>query len=540
MGAAPELVDHTLVVHLYSARDEPAYARLREFWKTCADGLGMTSPIGPLMLPREPPADQAELHTLIGRLGLAAQQTPDLDNQLILRRHDDVLCVSAALASSEPATWAELDRRWSAIAPPVKSWHLGETRLYQATVLGANDTGPDALDDLDTGPRAPDAASVYADSPAEEPSLGGGVLVGGHTMVWEVLDGRPEPRLRRIVAVTRQSFRAATDEWLWTRGDATFPPFAIYLRYAAEVRHLGIALDQGRWKDAVDSAHDLLEQTRPRLAEETAENLLRARHELARMLTGPGGLTDTADDLYEARRVIRRAAENMRSPVLTGFEHPHDWLGQEPTPRDDRSAAEAAQYFGLFATDRELAERLSDRFEDEMRRLEATRERAREVLTELAQSAATRLQQRREDLQRDEESSREGQQKLNLLQTAVIGAVLMVLAAIQSFGYQVRIPLSLMPAVIALLGSVALLLATLTLGNTRGKEGAVDKESAYLRVAVRVAAGLTGAAGGWVVSTLIHRLTTGFPAPVWLSLACAVPSFLAAFVIHRRVTRTKP
>ena len=96
-----------------------------------------------------------------------------------------------------------------------------------------------------------------------------------------------------------------------------------------------------------------------------------------------------------------------------------------------------------------------------------------------------RLQQRQED-------ARERQERFNLLQTAIISAVVLGLTAVQALGYQLPLPGPLKPPVIAALGAIALLLATIVVRLALSSGRRLLAWPSYM------AAGLTFAALAWL------------------------------------------
>lgn len=137
--------------------------------------------------------------------------------------------------------------------------------------------------------------------------------------------------------------------------------------------------------------------------------------------------------------------------------------------------------------------------------------------------AETALQQRREVSTRQEADQQRREGEITLLQNAFLGAVLMVLAAVQAFAY--RIPFlapPAVPALIALLGALALLLATLVLWLATPQETRGPGRFGALF------AGLVGATAGWLGVTVFAHALTGRASSVLLTWAVASPSTCAA------------
>ncbi|MFI6597564.1 CATRA conflict system CASPASE/TPR repeat-associated protein [Nonomuraea sp. NPDC050536] len=460
--------DRALVVHLYvAARREGVAERLGELWRRLGDELGLTWPI-PEIAPYE-----LRLDARGGGEALAARQSRSRAEgvfQAVVRRRHDVLVLSVALAPfGGEDGWAELEERWARVAGDAPEWALGEARLLTGVL--------------------------------PEPERGH--VVGGHTAVWE--DEGPDGRfLRRIHAIAVAGRQDESDAWLWSRGDERLAPFAVHLSHAAKVRHHLRLREAGRYDELLERAEELLRARAAAGAADPADGLAELRRRLAGLLAGSDGLTQLATRLREMERTARIAASNMRLP-----------------------AGDLAEGPGLVAQDVALAEWLAVQLSDDVLYLDAARERARDGLTEVTMAAEEAVQDRRERLQRRQEVAQRRRERIDLLQTAVLGSVLMVLAAIQAFGYRVPLPPPITPAVIGLLGSLALLLATVTLWSA-------GDEARGAGVAVRVFAGLSGAAVAWVGCSVAVYLLSGTAAPAWLTVTLAVPAAAAGAYVARR------
>jgi hypothetical protein len=158
---------------------------------------------------------------------------------------------------------------------------------------------------------------------------------------------------------------------------------------------------------------------------------------------------------------------------------------------------------GLFADDRELGAWFAQQLDDDATYLGAARERAGQVA-----ALADQLLQRRAQDERE---------RFNLAATGAVGAVLMVLAASQSFGYQPPLPPLVQPAVVALLGAVALLSTLVMLWI-------VGRRQWWTRALLWVGWGLVGATTAWMLtSAVLAESATGAVTRWW-----ALGGFLAA------------
>ncbi len=522
------LTDQSLVVHLFVATTGPrrsaSYRRLREVWAACGLHLGMTHSVAATGLPDTLPEELGELPTAGA---VAARRDRAGLAQAVLRRHHDLLCLSVALspASGEQGSWDAWDRRWTRIAgadgDSAREWVVGEARLFVAyrEVAGAAPVGTRELTE-----------AIRAELPLP---LGPGVPVARPAVtLWEATGdsatGDSATRVsRRFVAVADDGGDGPRDTelWLWSQGGGAPPPFARYLADAAKLRYemrVHAAHDSDLASPAgavVDGALAALDGQSP--DDDTADDgqahdrgaeLARWRTRLLALTAGSAGLTQWITRLREMRTTVRIAESNMRAQ------------------RDAAGVPEGGP--GPFAEDLALAAWFVQRLSDGLVYLEADRERARDALTALTVEAEHALQRRREVTQRQEAAAQQRQSKVNLLQSAFLGAVLMVLAAIQSFAYEVPfLPPPAVPALIALLGALALLLATLVLWLATPPESRAPARLGSLL------AGLVGATAGWLASTVAVHAATGRAAPTVLTWAVALPAFGCGWLAMRRRLR---
>jgi hypothetical protein len=487
------MVDQALVVHLFApAGGSEGRAQLRRILQRCSEVLGMTEPIpgiAPYDLPRQVSVARGP--------AVAARQVPlqgstDGIVQAIVRKSHDVLALSVVLAPASTdatADWPLLEARWIDLVGPSDGWALGEARLLTAVAES----------------EPPTLAIDGSFTPAHE--------VGDHTLLWEE-KGVDTRALRRIVAVARVGREHESDAWLWGRGDAAFPPFEIYLLHTAKLRHQLRVRDAAEptVSAALDLTDDLLRQRYEPLPGDPAASLVAIRGRFSRLLAGPGGLTPLATSLREMKRTVEIATANTQlvatvSEATEGVDEPK----------------------GLVGDDLAVAQWFAQRLDDDLVYVEAARRRVRDGLTEVVQAAEEAIQSRRESLARAQERTLRERERFDLLQTAVIGAVLMVLAATQSFGYRVPLAGSVIPAVIALLGSLVLVLAAaaVTVRTT-------PDESRWAEVVVGIVAGLTAAALSWVATAVAVRARSGTAASSLLTVGLAVPSFAVGVILTRR------
>jgi hypothetical protein len=197
------------------------------------------------------------------------------------------------------------------------------------------------------------------------------------------------------------------------------------------------------------------------------------------------GLIDSLTRLREMRRTVEIAASNMGS------------LG-------------AAASGGAFANDRAVADWFVRQLDDDAVYVDGAVQRASQIGT-LVDQMVQRGQQRR-------------QESINLALTGGVGAILMALTAIQAFQYTVRVPVQAKPALVTLLGSLALLASLVVVRLVAARRrwsialihaavGSVAASLAWLLVAIvagtRASPGMTGAISGIALIAAI-LMSTGW------------------------------
>lgn len=507
------LTEQALVVHLFvsatSHRRNADYDELVGIWNSCVQDFGMTDPVPGLDLPTDiPPVMPRSPGTTV--LG-ARQAAGDGVFQVIVRGHRDVLCLSVALGPrSAPATsWAELDRRWTVTAGSAGDWAMGESRLYLAYGGGGDTSGANV--EAHVGAFLPDAAVAEA-------SVNRRATVARDLTVWETGGGPDDRYLRRIVAVAPVKRWAQADAWAWSRGDPSLPPSALYflqaakMRYQLRVYHRRSGLEdlQSRTEAAVSYAMGVLSTGAQKPTGElehlpTSGDMLAVRGVLSALVTDSAGLIASRSRMREMRATVDIAQANMAAVLRT-------W-----TP--------ATEVTGLFADDQDMADWFSHQLADNVVYLDSVCDRAQEAASALNFVIENALQERKEDLQRREEAVQRRQDQVNLRQTAILGAILMILTAITAFGYKVSLPSDVVAAVVAVLGALALVLATVVLWV----HDAVERPT----WTAAVAAGFLGAAIGWLVTAAVHQGLWSEASPQALTVGIAAASFVAAASVTR-------
>lgn len=429
---AVELERYEFVAHVYiAATGVPAragYAWLTGLWLDLSTTFGISHQIGttgtdlPLRIPTRCGVVSARAAAGSGR------------QEAVVRRVHDMLCLSVVRAPApDGPAWDVLDAEWSGVLPAPIPAVVGSVRILQAQLTDSEapvDAGVlgavvDGL--LPTSGHWAQRGIVRAEVPL------------GPFAIWEASDPplADERWERRLVVVAGHGRDAELSAWTWTAGhDLT--PLSLYLLQASKIRY------ELRVRIADTSRDELRRSTDRSIAalfelanqvgigderEPDPDALLAASIPLIRLQGSEMGLVDRASRLRDLRRAVEIAVDNMTAHAgndLTG---------------------------GLFADDATLANWLLRQLDHDASFLESAAGRARAV-TALADQLVTRGLSRR-------------QERVNLGLTGIVGAVLMVLAAIQAFGYQVplldSVKASVVPPVVAVLGTSALALSMVVL-----------------------------------------------------------------------------
>ncbi|GAA2974703.1 hypothetical protein LV75_001856 [Actinokineospora diospyrosa] len=407
---------------------------------------------------------------------LAARTRPGSGiHQAVLRREHDVFCLSVVV-EPDPADgllWADLDAQWSAVMAPPTPGVLGVARLFLACLPepGAPPSGV---------PADPSAPATWPDR---------GITVPQGFAVWEASAPDESRAQRRLVVLAGEEQDAELSSWAWIGAGLALPPLAKYLLHAAKLRYQvrvwQAAPDSRDLRAEADSTiRTLLAAVRPGRDPAHGE-LLDAARRLTSLQARELGLIDRSTRLREMGRTVDIATANLAA--FAGDPH----LG------------------GLFEDDRGLAEWFAGQLDDDATYLEAALQRCAHV-SALVDQILQRARQRR-------------QESVNLALTGVVGAILMSLAAIQSLQYTVPLSAHAKPAVIAVLGSLALLASLVVLR-------VVVPDRRWSLVPVHLGCGVVAAMAAWIV----------FPEwTVLFSGAAFVAGTAVAAVLGRRAYRPK-
>ena len=275
------------------------------------------------------------------------------------------------------------------------------------------------------------------------------------------------PRARNLVLLAPADKEADLDQWAWSSA-RELPPFTRYLLHCAKVRHQFGIYRSGRQFRA---ARERVEQTIDNLMRLNTDDadlhqLMRAQQALAAQEADTGGLITSMARIRAMTRTVEIAAANMRAAV--------------PEFSADHGSSPVFEQDGLDAA------WLRDMLLDDAEYLQATLDRAVQV----SRLVGTRVEQRQTRFQ----------QQLTLLQTSVIGAILMALAVSQTLQYKLPLAGPLQPPVIAVLAAVALVLPGAALRWICG-----IGDDAPLQPADITFTTLLGSAVGWLATATISR-----------------------------------
>ncbi|GHJ43913.1 hypothetical protein Cs7R123_12550 [Catellatospora sp. TT07R-123] len=473
----------------------PAGQALARTWQRIRDS-GMTAPVHgwPTELSTDSPG-YAEREVV---LAAVCQVLPDGLREAYVYRAHDVIGISVVQSEGDARTdWSGLDTPWFDGWPHGGSGVLGTATVYLGLLPGL---GPASM------PSA-DAAALAAQFAAAVP---GGDGWASHwwrptreLMLWELPPGddAPVPTDRRLAAVAAVDDEPATDEFFWGATAAGLPPLTRYLLQVAKVRY-----ESGVLQSRLARLHLLMAQAAERCDELASlvhrdeldlAGLREADGKLRELRVGRDGLVAALGDVRAMAGTVRIAQANMRAAL-------------EPGGRG--SAA------GPLENDRQTVRWANHQLQVEQSYLSASLAQ----VTELGQAFGRNLEERFRVV---DEKVRERQENLVWLQTVVIGALLMMLAGIQSVEYKVPLPGALLAPSVCLLAAIALLLPW-ALRRVRVRE----RRWVAVDVAFVV---LFGATGGWLATSLVAQAVRGHGAPWQWSLAAAAFGSIVAVAVQR-------
>ncbi|WP_216590176.1 CATRA conflict system CASPASE/TPR repeat-associated protein [Streptomyces brasiliscabiei] len=473
---------------------------LRRMWSACQD-LGMADPVGPyphLPGPDDLP-DNIPYSASAAIRAARASGPSEADDQAVLWSRGDVTGLSLALPRrpGTASTWESAASDWAAKAPvgPVPDDVLGVTLLARA--LGRLPRR------ILRRPARADALAQHVSSRlgpfSGEP--GPWTQVAPGRLLWEIHRMPADPGLRTLVVLGGDD-EAALDAWLWHTGTAEPAPLTRHLLHAGLVRHhVGVlaraqeairACDRKVTEDADALGHlhaSGVDDPRPLFGKAALD----AETRMERLRAGAHDLAARRADLRSLRLTAEGLAANMRQAV----------------PPDDHDTPGSP-----LTEDRRTADWLAQQADDAAEHLNATMERAESVIGLGGTFVAEQAQAQR--------------QHASLMQGALVGGLLALLAAVQSLQYQVRLPAVLEAPVIAILALLAVVLPTGGLRLLRG--GRQQTTPVFFDLA---GLALLGGLLGWLLTTVAFYLRDNHAAPVAWSLTTATLCSFAAWLSAR-------
>lgn len=276
------------------------------------------------------------------------------------------------------------------------------------------------------------------------------------------------------------------NRWTWRNGGG-LPPFAAYLLHLTKIRYqCRVHRSELRFRDRGDALErdvaDLV-ALHEEGQEITPDRWRAARRNLERVRVAAMDLALTGVGLSEMARTVRIAQANARAVLPGGTRGP---LGD----------------------DQEMTEWFAAQLEDDRVYVEAAVRRAGDIEAITAARIGQWFHER-------EEEGRRHSDRLTLLQTSVLGALLMSLGAIQAFQYRLPLPGRLYAPLIAVLSALALTLpAVVTWLSQRVPDRPRMGLSGYAGTAA------VGGAAGWLaVSLATHVFRLPVQEPGWTVLA---------------------
>lgn len=528
------LLDHEFFHVGTRGLEERAATGVRGAWDECGRS-GMDRPV-----PGVPSTDMAPLPGgPVGgyRVLAARQQEGDGIRQALLYQTHDVLGTAVLLApdgdgipGGEPS-WLLLETARSPAAAP---GGLGAARVLLGVTAHPLSTGEDLarvgalLPDLVAGARP--GRWQYDGRPT-----------GQGFAVWEIpQDADPAgpaadvaaPPRRRLVVLAPVALERELDAWAWHSRDR-LAPLTRYLLHAAKLRYQAAVFDASRHRELrrrVEEATDRA-RTASRLLRGNPRTALRealdTRAVLVDLRTDTDGLITAAARLRVMSRTVRIARANLAASVAGGA------AVLLPGVADTRDTGGASLLAGAedivdldnpFGNDERLGLGLERQLDDDAEYLAATLDASAEVAREAAALVESHLADHRA--------------QLALLQSSLLGALLMSLTVVQAFGYRVPIPGPLRAPVIALLAALALLLPVAAAGWSRStvRQGPFPALTHTLPATV-------GAAVGWLLATLLAEWADGTGQRAAWSTGAAATGAVAAVAVGllagRRVRRSE-
>ncbi|MEU7398246.1 CATRA conflict system CASPASE/TPR repeat-associated protein [Streptomyces albogriseolus] len=489
MSSEPRLAREALHLHYFfaSQRFGNSGGRLLDLlWETCAR-VGMDTALqadGELSLP-------ADLKGGVGFLSLRQRTDATGTRQAMLYRLHEVVGLTVMLAADEgPGRTAEesaqvlraLERTWeearagaTAVGSDADSdaSFLGSVHIYRSLSVpnGTSRQEPALVGEglcRELSPQSRLSHPVETDT---------GLTLWEITRSGEILSARRDLLLTTVATDQQEGL---LDDWSWYSEHEGLVPLTRYLISAAQIRE--------NYRVRVDSDAVLSERV-DRLRRRDEELTTKWQALMASSATQPATgrralarwerLAEQAQQALAEDRLASATTRDLRT-MTRSLEIASAGLRVLGSGADGRPR--------VLDNDEELRVRLAAVLDDDVTHLGIVREQLTEAARVATESAAQRLQTH--------------QQYLSLVQTTVIGSVLLALTAIQALAYKLPVPVRLHAPLIALLGSSGLVLPLLVVRRWRGGTG--GRIGGVLEIG---SLAVTGAAAGWLVGRSLGHTT---------------------------------
>jgi hypothetical protein len=520
--ARPALITYTFA-QLPSEEDENAPARLpreggdgptaeRDYLEGIWDGwqqqLGATQPLGQLGRPTEFGWPEKQWNRRLEIVAAASNQRTEevgggptareVYEIFLFATHDTAIMIGSLAPNREDDdldAWRHLYDDWRRRSGDPPETLLGQTGVFLAH-LNEPQISLERLDELDQ--------PVHEALPVKD----GGrprwrFNATDRVVFWGVEGGAGEPRLIAALSpVGADETELAELVWWDEHRPYELVPLARYLLNAAKLRFAARVYDRDAEKriieprDQVAANVERVMELHEQLARQrhgSIEHVVKAQDELSRHQAKSAGLLAAMTKLKELKADIEIAARNIELCL----------------PELLRGSTSGDTEASPFDADLQRAERLAEQFDYDLSFCEAARERAEE---------AQRLTRLRVD-EAVEQGSRV-QNRLTVIQSAFIGALLAGLGAIQALNPTIDIAQYLRLPLVAFITGLVLAAPLLIL----------HAFEPYQRVDY-LAASVLGAATGWLALALLWGSTPS----AWAAVGAAVLGTGLLFLLARRL-----
>jgi hypothetical protein len=486
-----------LVVYAFAALDGGAdttqrgWARLEELWTACRAVGPCTEPLlgvtAPEQLPEAPTSD--EPFRVIASASRAAPGP--VRSVFVFAEYGTAGLVAALSADGDGITGSrELINQWQAATPPATTSLLGQVTV----LLGF---APSLATRSDVGHIGFELArQLGADDPSPEADTG-----PGDSLLWEL---RPDSGHKVLVVAAPDSAEDDVERWIWAtdgyQGLMSLTRYCLNVARAEHQRHVFQSLRPVSDLIAeVDAATKTLviQLDSPGPADADAQRLLVADNALQRLQVSESGVLWRMTRIQEMAATVRALHANI---------HRHRPSGSAPATPGGMAARDDAMMTWLTAQ----LDREAGYLDGLSRRVTA----AHATVSSMVQSVISRRRER-----------------ITLLQTSFLGALLMALAAIQAFQYSVRINHAVIAPLTCVLAAAAFGLPLLVVRWS----GLLPRTEPY-RWPDLLAATVLGAAVGWLASSSCWLAVTHRVAPWWATVPAVVAPGLLCALVTLRIT----